>query len=78
MNNLVLLVPEIVHVLMAIITFLNSSVIWQHLNKEDTTMPTPISQIKLGCWFESFTSWVRLSQAEKQMELKSNLLPELP
>jgi len=34
MNNLLMLVPEFVHVLMTIISFLNPSVIWQHLNEE--------------------------------------------
>jgi hypothetical protein len=69
MNNLLMLVPQFVHVLMTIISFLNPSVIWQHLMKRTVTMPAPISQIRQGSWLESFTPWVKLSQAKKQTEV---------
>jgi len=37
--------------------------------KSTVTMPAPISQIRQGSWLESFTPWVKLSQAKKQMEV---------
>jgi hypothetical protein len=37
--------------------------------KRTVTMPAPISQIRQGSWLESFTPWVKLSQAKKQTEV---------